>query len=174
MHHPLTSSIGYISILLFLLFYLYSVTGTFLFGGNDPLHFGSLQKSLLTLFGTVTLEGWVDLMYVQIFGCDKWGYEGIEALCTAPKGQPVIGPLFFVSFILVGTMIILNLFIGVIMNGMDEARKEAEEQTAKRARETPPVLAGRGLEENILAMQAMLEDLRQRLEEVKRKLGERQ
>ena len=167
-------SIGYISLLLFLLFYLYAVTATFLFGGNDPLHFGSLQKSMLTLFGTVTLEGWVDLMYVQIFGCDKWGYEGIAHMCTAPKGQPIVGPLFFVTFILIGTMIIMNLFIGVIMNGMDEARKEAEEEKAVHARETMPVIVGAGLEENILTMQARLEELQERLEEVKRKIGERQ
>ena len=48
-------------------------------------------------------------------------------LCDSPHAQPLIGALFFVSFVLTGTMIILNLFIGVIMSGMDEAQAEAEQ-----------------------------------------------
>ncbi|MBW2260929.1 MAG: ion transporter [Deltaproteobacteria bacterium] len=119
-------SIGYISILLFMLFYLYAVTGTFLFSENDPIHFGNLQTSMLSLFRAVTLEDWTDLMYIQMAGCADYGYGGLEHLCTASKASPIVGSAFFVSFILVGTMIVLNLFIGVIMNGMDEARAEAD------------------------------------------------
>jgi len=51
-------SMSYVGILLFLLFYIYAVIGTFMFGQNDPIHFGSLQVSMMTLFKTITLEGW--------------------------------------------------------------------------------------------------------------------
>ena len=43
-----------------------------------------------------------------------------------PQAQPVLGALFFVSFVMLGTMVVLNLFIGVIMTGMDQAQEEQE------------------------------------------------
>lgn len=121
-------SIAYVSMLLFLLFYVYAVAGTFLFGANDPLHFGRLEISLLSLFGVVTLEGWVDLMHIQMRGCALAGYESTMDLCTSSTAQPLVGAAFFVSFILFGTMIVLNLFIGVIVNGMTEAQYEADDE----------------------------------------------
>ena len=45
-------------------------------------------------------------------------------LCTNPESHPIFGVLFFVSFMFLGSLIILNLFIGVIMSGMEEAQKE--------------------------------------------------
>ncbi len=81
---------------------------------------------MLTLFIVVTGENWSTTLYTQMYGCDQFGYEGLEALCTAPTAQPVLASLFFVSFILLGTMVILNLVIGVVMNSMQEAQVENE------------------------------------------------
>jgi voltage-gated sodium channel len=121
-------SMGYVSILLMVLFYMYAVMGTFLFGQNDPIHFGTLQAAFLSLFRIVTLEDWTDIMYTQIYGCDVYGFEPYSQLCTDPMAFPIVSPIYFVSFVLLGTMIFLNLFIGVIVNGMDEARKEHEDE----------------------------------------------
>jgi voltage-gated sodium channel len=133
-------SMVYVSILLGLLFYLYAVTAVFFFGENDPIHFKSLQLSMLSLFRTVTLEDWTDLMYINMYGCANYGYDGNEALCTASSAQPIFAAGFFVSFVLSGTMVILNLFIGVIMSGMDEAQVEASEM-AKASRTDRNTLA---------------------------------
>jgi voltage-gated sodium channel len=124
-------SMVYVTLLLFLVFYIYGVAAVFLFGHNDPIHFKSLGISLLSLFRAVTLEDWTDLMYIQMYGCAGYGYDGNEALCTASHAMPIGGALFFVSFVLLGTMIMLNLFVGVIMNGMAEAQKENEAAAAK-------------------------------------------
>ncbi|MEM6785982.1 MAG: ion transporter [Myxococcota bacterium] len=118
-------SMAYVSLLLFLLFYVYAVAAVFMWGPNDPVHFGDLQIAMVSLFRAVTLEDWTDLMYTQMYGCDQYGYDGMAARCVAPTAWPVASPLYFVSFVLVGTMIILNLFIGVIMKGMEEAQAEA-------------------------------------------------
>lgn len=118
-------SMVYVIILLLLHFYIYAVLGTFSFGANDPFHFGSLQRSMLTLFQIVTLEGWADILSINMYGCDRFGYESMMEQCTNPSAAPVGAVLFFVSFILLGTMIILNLFIGVIMNAMGEVIDEA-------------------------------------------------
>lgn len=129
-------SMGYVSLLMGLLFYVYAIAGVLLFGKNDPVHFGNLNRSLLSLFETVTLEGWVELMNIQLHGCDKVGYEAFKELCTHPS-EHFIAPFFFISFILVGTFVLLNLFIGVILTGMEEARNELEDLKMKEAADSP-------------------------------------
>ncbi len=119
-------SMAYISLLLGLLFYIYGAMAVFLFGPNDPIHFDNLQTAILSLFRVITLEDWTDIMYINMYGCGNYGYGGNEALCTNSSGSPILASLFFVSFVLIGTMIVLNLFIGVIMNGMDEMKAETE------------------------------------------------
>lgn len=135
-------SMVYVTVLLFLLFYIYAVAGVMFFAKNDPVHFGNLPDAFLSLFRVVTLEDWTDVMYLQIYGSDV--YEGYnlsqENLAThypnfEPKAQPVLSVCYFVSFVLLGTMIMLNLVIGVIVNGMDDARIEAEIDAIKRAEE---------------------------------------
>jgi voltage-gated sodium channel len=118
-------SMFYISLLLFILFYLYAVLATFAFSVNDPVHFANLQTAFLSLFRVATLEDWTDIMYINMFGCMNYGYTG-NPLCTPETSHAFGWPaaFFFSSFVLIATMVILNLFIGVIMNGMDEAREE--------------------------------------------------
>lgn len=134
-------SMGYVAMLLGLHFYVFAAMAVFFFGHNDPWHFGDLQHAMLSLFRAVTLEDWTDLMYIQMYGSDQYGYtpemvqwaheNGFE---YTPKATPVLGALFFVSFVISGAMIILNLFIGVIVNGMDEMRSEAETEELARRR----------------------------------------
>jgi voltage-gated sodium channel len=156
-------SMGYVSLLLGLLFYLYGVAATHLFGPNDPVHFGRLESSLLTLFQVVTLEGWADLMYTQVYGCAEYGYDGFPGLCTQSTTHPLLAPLFFLSFILLGTMVVLNLFVGVIMKGMEEAQEEhlAEEMARARAQ-------GSTLDSEMMDLERELDEVVSQLERVKR------
>jgi voltage-gated sodium channel len=109
-------SMSYVALLLCVLFYVYAVLGVSLFGRTDAEHFGSLGASALTLFQVVTLEGWAEIMRTQL---------------EAGLGRGVTAT-YFVSFILLGTMITLNLLIGVIVTGMDEARREMEDADRQR------------------------------------------
>ena len=165
-------SIGYISILLFMLFYLYAVTGTFLFSENDPIHFRNLQTSMLSLFRAVTLEDWTDLMYIQMAGCADYGYGGIEHLCTSSTARPIIGASFFVSFILIGTMIILNLFIGVIMNGMDEARAEADAEIEQERQSLIPEGEAPTLTDDLKELEGKMAELQQQIARMTTKAAE--
>lgn len=128
-------SMGYIIVLLSVHFYIYAVLGTFLFGANDPWHFGSLGKSALTLFQVVTLEGWVEIMVTQIKGCSSAAAGLASTLCDGSEAFPRIAPLYFVSFIVLGTMIILNLFIGVVVNSMNEMQEELAGEDSSRSPE---------------------------------------
>jgi voltage-gated sodium channel len=121
-------SMGYVGMLLGILFYVYAVAAVFMFGHNDPVHFGSLPIAFVSLFRVVTGDAWTDLMYTQMYSCTGFGYGDTPELCTQPQAQPVLGAVFFCSFVLIGAMVILNLFIGVIMNGMEEARLENQER----------------------------------------------
>jgi voltage-gated sodium channel len=117
-------SIGYVALLLSILFYIYAVLGVFLWGANDPERFGSLPMAFLTLFQCVTMEGWADIMHTQMWGCREVAQNGMETACANSRGMPIIAPIYFISFIILGTMIILNLFIGVMMNSLQEMQEE--------------------------------------------------
>lgn len=154
-------SMFYVSILLFLLFYIYGAMAVFLFGENDPIHFRNLQTSILSLFRVVTLEDWTDVMYINMYGSNQYGYtaEDLAKWNPASSGSPLWAALFFVSFVLIGTMIVLNLVIGVIMNSMDESNAEMSiKQEIKKRRNNPePVRDG-------------LHDLQNRMEELSSEL----
>ncbi|MBL6826848.1 MAG: ion transporter, partial [Opitutales bacterium] len=136
-------SMFYVSILLFLLFYVYGTLAVFFYGENDPIHFRNLQSSILTLFRVVTLEDWTDVMYINMYGSDSYGYspKDFSNWTPTPSASPLGAAIFFVSFVLIGTMIVLNLVIGVIMNSMDESNKElAIQQELDRRKENPEAI----------------------------------
>jgi len=108
-------SMGYIILLIAILFYVYAIVGVFVFGASDPTHFGDLHHTLVTLFKVLTLEGWTDIMNPLIFG--PASAENMQIISIWPF-------LYFASFILIGAMIVMNLFIGVIMNSMQESQNE--------------------------------------------------
>ncbi|MCJ8330821.1 MAG: ion transporter [Lentisphaeria bacterium] len=166
-------SMVYVSILLSLLFYIYAVMATFMFKGNDPIHFGSLQQSMLSLFRVVTLEDWTDIMYIQMYGSDVYAYPDAETVMqisgmqNIPQAMPLFSAIFFVTFVLFGTMIIMNLFIGVIMTGMDEARNEERMRYQISMRERDEV----SLEEEINIINEQLGDLQEHLKVLQRRLS---
>ena len=112
-------SMGYVVMLIGILFYVYAIVGVFVFGENDPMHFGDLHHAFVTLFKVLTLEGWTDIMNVHIFG---------PIIDENQKIVSLLPFLYFASFILIGAMIIMNLFIGVIMNSMEESQKELAQE----------------------------------------------
>jgi len=161
-------SMSYVGILLFLLFYIYAVIGTFMFGLNDPIHFGSLQASMMTLFKTITLEGWIDFMNIQYYGSNLYGYEAFPDTVRTPSAHPIAAPVYFISFILLGTMIMLNLFIGVIINGMEETNKEEEIKELAKIREQ---IKNISLEEEIILISEDLNKINENLKLLKNRLN---
>ena len=142
------SSMGYVGLLLGLIFYIYAVTGVHLFGQASPAYFGSLQAALLSLFQMITLDDWRTM------------YDG------AQTAAPFAATPYFVSFILLGTMIMLNLFIGIVMNSMSEMHAELDEQkeAARATSEQGSVLSNvTALDQQLAALRSQLETLRAKL-----------
>lgn len=162
-------SMGYVGVLLLLNHYVFSVMGVFLFRENDPVHYCDLPRSMLTLFRVLTLEDWTDVMYINMYGSDAYpDYEGLATNDTGVErvsaASPLIGAAYFISFVIFATMIMLNLFIGVIINSMDEARaqRDHEELLARRASDKDP-----GPEEDIDVINRQLDDLKESLNQLK-------
>jgi len=104
-------SMGHVITLMALIFYIYGVAGYHLFHAHDPVHWGTLGLALLTLFRIVTLEDWTDVMY------------------TAMEMSPLAW-IYFVSFVVLGTFVVVNLFIAVVINNLEEAKRERLEDLA--------------------------------------------
>ena len=164
-------SMFYVSILLFLLFYIYGTMAVFLFAENDPIHFRNLQTSILSLFRVVTLEDWTDVMYINMYGSENYGYSSNDLAKWTPisSSSPLGGALFFVSFVLIGTMIVLNLVIGVIMNSMDESNAEMKIKQELIRRKTCP----EPLRDGIYDLQLKMEKIAGEMEVIKKLLEEK-
>ena len=98
-------SMGHVIMLMSVIFYIYAVTGFHLFEEADSEHWGTLGASLLTLFQIVTLEGWVEVMEA-VLSEHPWAW------------------IYFVSFVLIGTFVVLNLFIAVVINNLEQSKLE--------------------------------------------------
>jgi voltage-gated sodium channel len=146
-------SMGYVVMLIGILFYVYAIVGVFVFGETDPMHFGDLHHAFVTLFKVLTLEGWTDIMNVHIFGPANSENQHIVSLWPF---------LYFASFILIGAMIIMNLFIGVIMNSMEESQKELAQEL------TDIQYKGKGTDELYKHIITRLDDLNSEIKSLKR------
>lgn len=161
-------SMMYVSILLMLMFYVYAVMGVFLWSGNDPVHFRDLQTSMLSLFRVVTLEDWTDIMYIQMWGSDRYPFSVGDREAYAgqfnSQASPIIGAVYFVSFVLMGTMIMLNLFIGVIIQSMEEAQDEqAADEREKHMAESGEITVA----DELLLLEKELDALQRRVRTLK-------
>jgi voltage-gated sodium channel len=93
-------SLGWIAVLLSILFYVFGIIGTTLYGANHPKLFGNLGITLFTLFELMTLEG--------------WNSTAREVMTTHPHAY-----IFFIPFLLLASYTLLNLVIGVIVTSME-------------------------------------------------------
>jgi voltage-gated sodium channel len=132
-------SLVHVSMLLGLLLYVYAVIGVNLFGPHDPPRWGSLRAALLTLFQILTLEGWVEVQEA-VMARASWAW------------------IYFASFVIVAVFVVVNLFIAVVLNNLDEIREEDRQAAlAREDRLRPP--AERELEHHLAAIRADVERL---------------
>ena len=97
-------SVGHVMMLMSIVAYIYAIMGHQLFHEHDPEHWGTLGRSLLTLFNITTLDNWTQIM-------------------NAAMEQHPWAWIYFVSFVVVGTFVVINLFIAIIINSLDDAKR---------------------------------------------------
>lgn len=101
-------SIAWISLLMIVVFYIFAVMATKLFGSSFPEWFGSLGKSFFTLFQIMTLESWAMGIARPVIEVFPYAY------------------LFFIPFVLMSSFVVLNVFIAIVVNGMNDAKEKNE------------------------------------------------
>lgn len=129
-----------IAALLALILYVAGVMATKLFQHLQPEHFADMGTTLFTLFQIMTGEGWPDIAR--------------ELMAKAPMAW-----IFFVTYIIVSSFAVLNMFIAVVVNGMDrgmtEELVEAEEKHAAEQKASDELLLS-----EIRALRAEIAELR--------------
>lgn len=105
---------GYVALLMFIIFYIYGAIGSFLFERVDPFLWGNITTAMLTLFRVATFEDWTDVMYATL-EVHPWSW------------------LYFLSFIFLTAFIFLNMMIGIVLDVMqrESAAEAAAEQHAR-------------------------------------------
>jgi voltage-gated sodium channel len=97
---------GSIVLLLLLVFYVFSVMATKLYGGSFPEWFGSIPSSAYSLFQIMTLESWS------------------MGIVRPVMAQYPMAWAFFVPFIVATSFTVLNLFIGIIVSAMQAEHEQ--------------------------------------------------
>jgi voltage-gated sodium channel len=129
--------LGSMAILTTLILFVYGMVGWQLFGEELPNEWGTIGEAMLTLFVMLTLENFPQYMEdgMEIHG---WSW------------------IFFVSFILTAAFVVINVFIGIVLHSMEEAREMARRESVAPG-EAVPVL------ERIQILRAALDELEREL-----------
>jgi voltage-gated sodium channel len=137
--------IGAIAGLMVVLYYVFAVMATGLFGASHPEWFGTIGRSMYTLFQIMTLESWSMGIVRPVMEAHPWAWA------------------FFVPFILVATFTILNLFIAIIVDTMQRMTDASLEREEAFIEETVRV-EGRQVEAELKALREEVGRLREALE----------
>lgn len=107
---------GYIALLMFIIFYIYGAIGSLFFAAIDDVLWGDVAVSMLTLFRVATFEDWTDIMYAtQVVYPLSW--------------------IYYLSFIFLTAFVFLNMMIGSILEVMGEEKNALQNQQAHDERE---------------------------------------
>ncbi|MGB5324127.1 MAG: ion transporter [Pseudomonadales bacterium] len=107
---------GYIALLMFIIFYIYGAMGSMFFAAIDQTLWSDVAVSMLTLFRVVTFEDWTDIMYATM------------------EVYP-ISWLYYLTFIFLTAFVFLNMMIGSILEVMGEEKNALQTQQAHDERE---------------------------------------
>ncbi len=102
--------------IMLLVFYIFSIIGTHLYSHDFPEWFGSIGRSMYSLFQIMTLESWSMGIVRPVMELHSYAW------------------IFFVSYITIASFTMLNLFIAVIVTAMDSS--EHDTKVAEESRQS--------------------------------------
>jgi voltage-gated sodium channel len=149
---------GSIMVLMSLVYYVFSVMATKLFGADFDAWFGTIPKSAYSLFQIMTLESWSMGIVRPVM--EKYPYAWA----------------FFVPFILCTTFTVLNLFIGIVVAAMQsehdaEVKEERELLEVERAKLADEAEAARlAAHEDMESLSESVKNLRREIRELRGEL----
>ncbi|TDR50869.1 voltage-gated sodium channel [Halomonas ventosae] len=131
---------GYVALLMFIIFYIYAALGSFLFAEVDDFLWGNISTAMLTLFRVATFEDWTDVMYAtQELHAWSWVY--------------------YLTFIFLTAFIFLNMMIGIVLDVMQKESVQMEIESGEgEAAELHGLRSDvRELRDQLSRMEALLE-----------------
>jgi voltage-gated sodium channel len=136
-----------------LLVYVYAMVGWVIFADHDPANFGNVGQAMITMFVLLTLENLP--VYIE-------------------KGQELsdLTIIFFVSYVLVASFLVFNLFIGIVLNSMEGAREEEARRDRVREREAAAA-SGDTTDDAVVAVEDRMDELRAALDALQDELKPR-
>ena len=141
--------LGYVLLLMFIIFYIYAAIGSTLFEPINAELWGDISVSMLTLFRVMTFEDWTDVMY--------------ETMRVYPMSWS-----FYISFIFFTAFAFLNMVIGIVVNVMNDEHQKVRRQKAMEAHE--PTL--QDVHQKLVQMEQRLHDLMRDKEMPPKRLSE--
>jgi len=129
--------LGYVILLMFIIFYIYAAIGATLFEAINPTLWGDIAIAMLTLFRVMTFEDWTDVMY--------------ETMSVYPLSWT-----YYLSFIFFTAFAFLNMVIGIVVNVMNAENERLLKIEAEEAHE--PTL--RDVNEKLERLERLLESQR--------------
>jgi voltage-gated sodium channel len=141
--------IGSLAALAVLVMYVYGMVGWILFHEGDPENWGTIADAMLTLFVVMTLESWPDIMG-SAMEVTSWAW------------------VYFVSYVLVASFLIINVVIAIIISAVEEAHQEERRELL----EGDPEGAAADHPLDSTAVRARITALREALEALERDVGD--
>jgi voltage-gated sodium channel len=132
---------GYVALLMFIIFYIYAAIGSFLFRDVDPFLWDNISVAMLTLFRVATFEDWTDVMY-------------------ATMEEYPLSWLYYLTFIFLTAFVFLNMMIGIVLDVMQ--KESAAEQLESGEGEVAEI---HWMREHMAAMSAQLQRIEAALEQ---------
>ncbi|XP_061441677.1 sodium channel protein type 5 subunit alpha-like [Rhineura floridana] len=126
-----------IGLLLFLVMFIYAIFGMTNFayvrreaGIDDMFNFETFANSMLCLFQITTSAGWDGLLSPILNTGPPFCDPNLSISSTFSKGDcgnPAVGIIFFVTYIIVSFLIVVNMYIAVILENFNVATEESTE-----------------------------------------------
>lgn len=133
--------LGYVMLLMFIIFYIYAAVGSTLFEQINPTLWGDITISLLTLFRVMTFEDWTDVMY--------------ETMEVYPFSW-----VFYLTFIFFTAFAFLNMVIGIVVNVMEEEHAKAREDKSKEYEENLQAEQDQKLEQILAELKSLKQEMK--------------
>jgi voltage-gated sodium channel len=145
--------VGSLAVMTLLLVYVFAMVGWVIFDEHDPENFGNVGQAMVTMFVLLTLENLPT--YLE-------------------KGQELsdLTVVFFVGYVLLASFLVFNLFIGIVVSSMEEARN-IEARLDREAERAAADASDSLLDDRVVDVEDRIDELRRALDELQTEIKAR-
>ena len=131
---------GYVSLLMFIIFYIYAAMGSIFFANINPELWNNISIAMLTLFRIATFEDWTDVMY--------------ETMDVYPLSW-----IYYLSFIFIVAFVFLNMMIGIVLETLQKEHEKFDRENGEGEAGEVHIMEERtrNMEQQLIRIESLLE-----------------